>query len=646
MLLKNFQNSISNFNGADQQRILSAYDLAKERHAGQKRRSGGPYIHHPLRVATNLANDGYGKDMIIAGLLHDTIEDTKTTKAEISKIFGNLVAQIVDGVTVVSKIKIKDKARVFSDDELYLNQVDNYRKLLFASTTAPEILIVKLYDRLDNAATLDYITEFKRKFYARETIDIFASIAERMGMGVVKGQLEDYSFRYAYPEEYKNFKKVIRGAYKNPQKIIGQVKPEIESELNKSNIDIINIAARAKHHYSLYKKLKRKHDLSLIFDIIALRIIVKDLIQCYETLGILHTMYEPIPGKIKDYIANPKQNGYQSLHTTLKDKDGNIFEIQIRTPEMHHYAEYGAASHWNYKEINHSNRQAEKNAREWINELKKVNEVSDQEEFLGLLKNELFSDQIFVFTPKNDIVKLPAESTGLDFAYRIHSGLGDKCAGIKVNGRIVPLSTKLKTNDIIEIITSPKATPNRDWLNFVHTSGARQHIRNYLRRKEHDHLLAIGIKKFNELLAKYFQPLIKKDALAKLKLTNDLPYRKVEDALIGVAEGSLTKIKLLKSLYPEIDTSEKRKINQIDADDESVGTLKNIRHELAKCCKPTAADNIIGYVSRDHIIRIHKKSCNRLKTTDPNRIIDLTWYFCGGWDTLVTNLVWLAVPIS
>lgn len=625
MLHKKFLSLIERFSESEQQMILDAFEFAKAKHIGQKRRSGGPYIYHPLRVALNLAKDGYSSEMVIAGLLHDTIEDTKTTKDEIKKRFSPVIADIVDGVSAVSKIKIKDKAKIFSDDELFLRQADDYRKLLFATTKNPQTIIVKLYDRLDNAATLNYIAKNKRKFYARETIEIFAAIAVRLGMGIVKGRLEDLSFPYAYPDEYKEFKKTIRGAYKNPQKVINNVRPQIELALKKNGIEIVNLASRAKHHYSLYQKLKRKSSVKAVFDIIALRIIVKDYIKCYEALGALHSLYEPLPGKIKDYIANPKENGYQSLHTTLRDKADNIFEVQIRTPQMHKNAEYGNASHWNYKENSLSDKQNKRNAREWIGELEKIKDIHDKKEFIGQFKNELFSDQVFVFTPKGDIVKLPNGSTGLDFAYRIHSALGEKCSGIKINNRMVAMNTKLKTNNVVEIITSPKASPKRDWLEFVYTSAARQHIRNSLRKKDFRRLLARGLAKFNEVLTKFSQPTLKQEMLNKIPANKEIPYKTVEDALVAVGEGGLSKTKLFKIIHPEIETREKRKIKAKKGDEEDlIEALRGIKHEFAKCCKPTAKDEIIAYVSRDHIIKIHKKSCKHLDNIDTKRIVDLT----------------------
>lgn len=624
MLYKKFLNSINCFTALEQTKILEAYEFARSKHGKQKRRSGGPYIHHPLRVATNLAKDGYSTDMVIAGLLHDTIEDTDTTIEELAKTFNPHIAEIVDGVSTVSKIKIKDKAKIFSDDEFYLKQVDNYRKLLLATTKNPQTMVVKLYDRLDNVATLNHIPEFKRKFYARETIEIFASIAVRLGMGMVKGALEDLSFPYAYPEEYLSFKKIIRNAYKNPQRLIQKVKPEIEASLEENYIEIIDIAARAKHYYSLYQKIKRKGNIKTIFDIIALRIIVKDTTSCYEVLGILHTLYEPLHGKIKDYIAKPKTNGYQSLHTTLKDKNGDIFEVQIRTPQMHQNAEYGDASHWNYKENSPANKKNQRNTRKWIEELEKIKNIDSKEEFLGQFKNELFSDQIFVFTPKGDIVSLPNGSTGLDFAFRIHSKLGERCNGIKINGRIATIDAILKTNDTVEVITSPKAMPKRDWLDLVHTTSARQHIRNSLRKNDFGRLLDRGIKKFNEILAKFHQPILRRDTIGKIPVSQEIPYKSVEDAIVAVGEGGLSKTKLFKIIHPEIETREQRKPSRKPQDEaETIASLQGIRHEYAKCCKPTAKDNVIGYVSRDHIIKVHKKSCKRLANIDPRRLIEL-----------------------
>ena len=602
--------------------ITKAYKFARKKHSGQKRRSGSPYIQHPLKIAFSLLSDHYDATTVAAGLLHDTIEDTDTTEEELTREFGTEIASIVSGVTKVSLFKIKEKDRIFSDDEKFLSKVDNYRKILLAAITDPRVIIVKLYDRLDNIETLRWLLPEKQKFYARETIEIFAPLAERLGMGKLKGLLEDISFPYAYPEQYKSFLDEISGLYENPQRVVDRVRPEIKRLLQEDNIAVESISGRAKHHYSLYKKIKRKGNFKLVFDIIALRIVVKTIEDCYKVLGLIHSHYQPHPNRIHDYIARPKLNGYQSIHTTVQDKDGNLFEVQIRTEEMHQFAEFGRASHWDYKNDKRTKKDA-KEAAVWLRELEKIKEIEDRGELLGQLKNEFFSDQIFIFTPKGDIIDLPVESTGIDFAYRIHTKIGDHLSGVKINGRIVPISTPLKTGDAVEIITSIKAIPSRDWLKIAKTSQARQHIRNYFRNTQYDALLAKGMNIFNKLLGALKYPLIKKnDSLQKIENMR-LPYKTLDKALIALAENNLSRTKLVKALHPDFDSSEKRLIKFPGQDSTSLKALKGIRHSFAGCCQVAESKEVVGYLTKEHIIKIHRKDCKRLIGVDPRRIIDL-----------------------
>lgn len=470
---------LKNFSTTEVAEILKAFDFATEKHKGQKRKSGQEYIIHPVLVASYLAKFGYDKEAIISALLHDIIEDTKTSKEEIEKIFGSEVTNIVEGVTKISLIRIKNKSEIFSDDELFLFKVDNYRKILLASISDLRVIIIKLFDRLHNIETIEFLPKYKQKFYARETIEIFAPIAERLGMGELKGKLEDLAFPYAYPKEYQDFIKIAESAYKNPHETIASIVPKVKEVLNRSNIKYSTISSRAKHHYSLYKKLEDKKDIALVFDIVALRIIVDKEQDCYKALGAIHSIFQPLPGRIFDYIARPKQSGYQSLHTTTSDSSGNVFEIQIRTNEMNLHAEYGSAAHWNYKEEGNP-----KSMAEWQKELQKIDFTQNNRDLMKTIKEEFFAKQVFVYTPKGEVLDLPAGSTSLDFAYRIHSGVGDSCKGAKINGRLMALNTALKTGDVVEILTDKRAHPRRDWLEIAKTTSARTKIRNYLKETE------------------------------------------------------------------------------------------------------------------------------------------------------------------
>lgn len=610
---------------ADQKKLVEqALSFASEKHKDQKRRSGEPYINHPIRVAIFLAKSRYDAAVIAASLLHDTIEDTNTTFEELVEVFGEEVAALVDGVTKISNIKIKSKERMFSDEDMFVNQVENYRKLLVATAHDLRVIAIRLHDRLDNVMTIEYISKHKIKFYARETIEIFAPIADRLGMGEVKGALEDYAFKYAYPVEYNQFIDETKEVYKNPNKIVKRVIPKIKAHLQENNIKFMNISGRAKHLYSLYLKLKKTNDISQIFDIVALRVIVESVEDCYKTLGTIHSLFSPLTGRIYDYIARPKDSGYQSLHTTVKDSDGNIFEIQIRTSDMHEYAEYGPAAHWRYKdlEVGGGNKTIKSN-NEWVSELGKIGNNYDGKFFIKAIKEELFSERIFVFSPRGDIIDLPQGSTSLDFAYKIHTELGNRCSGTKINNRLMPLGTALETKDVVEIITNSKSTPKRSWLQIAKTSYAKTKIKNYLRNTNKELFYKEGIKLFEHFLQENGQTepsLVNAD---KLVSRSRLPYQDYKSALIAIGEGSISKTSLLKALYPNLKHDYKQvasKNTQII----EIPALKDIRHALAGCCKPKISDRRVGYLTREHIIKIHKFDCKRISAADPRRIFDLT----------------------
>lgn len=616
--------NLNKFSQKDIEEISAAYLFARKKHSGQKRRSGSPYILHPLRIAANLAKNKHDKTIIIAGLLHDTLEDTNSTFEELCDNFGSEVAQLVEGVTKISKIKIKDKIKFFSRsvNDLFLEQVDNYRKILLAASKDLRVILIKLYDRLDNISTIEFIQKDKQCFYARETIEIFAPIADRLGMGEIKGKLEDLAFPYAYPKEYSEFIKIAKPAYKNPQKVIQNVIPAVKRLLKENHVDFYSVSGRTKHFFSLYQKLKNKNDISLVFDIAALRIIVDTVENCYKTLGIIHSLYKPIPGRIYDYIARSKPSGYQSIHTTVQDNSKNVFEIQIRTQEMHNDAEFGSAAHWNYKD--QQNKKGSKNQKEWLNELQKIDQIKNKKAFISRIKEEMFSKQIFTFTPKGDIIDLPAQSTPIDFAYRIHTDLGNHFAGIKINGRIMPANTKLQTGDILEIITSKKANPSKDWLNIAITANAKSKIRNSLRILQYDDFLVKGEKIIlNEIKKNGLDPNINHSEIERRLSQSRLPYKSITDALVSLGEGCLSKSKLLKIYYPNFSREQKKTEKAVIDSPKIIKSLKGIRHIFASCCKPTPDSPNLGYLSKEHVIKIHRKNCKRIKTLDPKRLLEL-----------------------
>ena len=488
----NIENIFKNFKGKlySERRILikSAFDFALAAHKGQKRKSGEDYIQHSIRTAVNLAKIGMGSKTIAAGLLHDVPEDTSVTLAEIEKKFGHEISFIVGGITKLGKIKLRG-----TKEEVYL---ENLRRMFLAMAQDVRVVIIKLADRLDNMETLDALPPEKQTRIARETMDILAPIANRLGIGEVKAQLEDLAFKYLDKKEYAHVLKISREQREQRKKQIAETVKELKRYLQEEKIKVINIYGRGKHLFSLFQKLK-KHDMDInkVYDLVGVRIIVPEITHCYETLGIVHKKYHPLVGRIKDYISLPKPNGYQSIHTTIFGPDGKLMEIQIRTQQMDDEAEFGIAAHWVYAEkktglkdfIFGRKRQAKvkeeviwmQQLREWQKELGK-----DDKEFIESLKIDFFKNHIFAFTPKGDIIDLPEEATPIDFAYKVHSEIGDRAMAAKVNGKIVPLDYKIKNGEVLEIITSKEhKNPSRDWLQFVKTSAAKSHIKKFMKRE-------------------------------------------------------------------------------------------------------------------------------------------------------------------
>lgn len=479
-MLNDLLKKIDQLSGGDPQAIdliRRAYEFAQKAHEGQKRSSGEPYFNHCMATAQTLIDMKLDPKTIAAGLLHDVAEDTKYTILDIKKVFGDEIMFLVEGVTKLGKIK-------YHGDQ---QRAENLRKMFLAMAEDTRVILVKLADRLHNMQTLKYVKPEKQKRIAMETMEIYAPLAHRLGMGEIKGQLEDLSFQYLYPEEYKWVIDHVSEKYQERERYIEKIKPVIQEELTKENIKPINIDARAKRYYSLYKKLG-KYDMNLdkIHDLVAVRIAVNTIEECYGALGVIHKLWRPLPGKIKDYIALPKPNGYQSLHTTVFCIDGKITEFQIRTLQMHDEAELGIAAHWLYTEKGKPKIGTKLDNKKfaWVSQLRDwQKEISGSQEFLESLKIDFFKDRIFVLTPKGDAIDLPEGATPVDFAYHIHSEVGDRCSGAKTNGKMVPLSHTLQNGDVVEIITQKKHTPTRSWLEFVKTSIAKNRIRHLLKKE-------------------------------------------------------------------------------------------------------------------------------------------------------------------
>ncbi|MBO3369494.1 bifunctional (p)ppGpp synthetase/guanosine-3',5'-bis(diphosphate) 3'-pyrophosphohydrolase [Clostridium perfringens] len=631
----------ANGNNVDIDLVKKAYDLAFEAHKEQKRESGEPYIIHPISVAMILADMGMDTNTIVAGLLHDVIEDTDYTYEDISNIFNVEVANLVDGVTKLGKIKYKSKEE---------QQADNVRKMLLAMAKDIRVIIIKLADRLHNMRTLKYMKPEKQKKKAQETLDIFAPLAHRLGISKIKWELEDLCLRYIHPEEYYDLVNMIAEKRVEREKFISRIIEELKENLDKANIDS-DIEGRPKHFYSIYRKMVNKHkSIEQIFDLTAIRILVNTVKDCYAVLGIVHTIYKPIPGRFKDYIAMPKPNMYQSLHTTVIGSEGKTFEIQIRTFEMHRTAEYGIAAHWKYKSGvtgTDSKDMTFENKLTWLRDiLEWQKEAVDATEFMEGFKLDLFSDEIFVFTPKGVVINLPAGATPIDFAYKIHTDIGNKCVGAKVNGKIVTLDYKLKTGEIVEILTSSSSRgPNIDWLNIANSNQARSKIKQWLRKARREENLERGKEMLEKECKK--QSLVFSD-LCKGPLYDKLLKRyhlnNVEEIYVAVGEGELlsstvisklkenvvkqvTEEELNKNIEEQIAKTE-RQTKKKQSYGVTVKGLKNIMVRFARCCNPVPGDDIAGYITKGRGVSVHRKDCSNFKAIvekQREKVVDVSW---------------------
>ncbi|GAB6065322.1 RelA/SpoT family protein [Aquifex pyrophilus] len=588
--------------------IVRAYEFAKERHGEQKRKTGEPYIVHPLNVALILAELGMDTETVIAGFLHDLIEDTQTSYEEIRELFGENVAQLVEGVTKIGKIKYKS------------DQAENYRKLILATAKDPRVIILKLADRLDNMKTLWVFREEKRKRIAKETLEIFAPLAHRLGVWKIKNELEDLSFKYLYPEEYEKVKNFVQQSRKELEEYLKKyVIPKVKEALERQGIKG-EIQYRTKHYYSIWEKTKRKGiKLEDVHDILGVRIIVNTIPECYTVLGVIHSLFKPVPGRFKDYISLPKPNLYQSLHTTVVADKGKLVEFQIRTYEMHERAEKGIASHWAYKEgkgINDSQVYA------WLRELvESIQGSSNPSDLLENLKNNLFFEEVFVFTPKGDLIVLPKGSTPVDFAYKIHTEVGNHCAGAKVNGKIVPLNYELQNGDVVEIITNPNKTPSYEWLAFVKTPKARNRIKQFLKQQEKERYISEGKRLFEKLRQRLG---VSHEELLK-KIREKVRFEREEELFLALGKRKISLTNLLKLIAPK-----EKSVHEEERDESVVylEELNNIKYEVAKCCKPVPGDEVYGVITRVKGLVLHEAGCPNLKNVlkvNPEKVRKVEW---------------------
>ena len=617
--------------------VEKAYSFAEEAHRGQLRNSGEEYIQHPLEVAKILAELELDEATIAAALLHDVVEDTKYTLEDIEKEFGPHVALLVDGVTKLGRIEYKSK------EEL---QVENLRKMFLAMAKDIRVILIKLADRLHNMRTLKYHSEKKQKEIAQETLEIFAPLANRLGIFRIKWELEDLSFRYLKPQEYYDLSEGIALKRAEREVQINEVIEQLRNRLAEVGIKA-DISGRPKHFYSIYRKMITQHkELSEIYDLTAVRVIVDSVNDCYGALGIVHTMWKPLPGRFKDYIAMPKPNMYQSLHTTLVGAHGEPFEIQIRTWEMHRTAEYGIAAHWKYKEGNKPTGANFEQKLSWLRQLLEWQHDSrDAGEFMESLKIDLFADTVFVFTPKGDVVELPAGSCPVDFAYRVHTDVGHRCIGAKINNRIVPLDTKLANGDIVEILTSKQSNgPSRDWLSFVKTSQAKNRIRSWFKREKREENITRG----KEILEREIRKLgldpaqiLKSEHLAKI--CKSYNFATAEDLYAAMGDGAVTVNKVLVRLKEDLTKDERERL-QLEALQQGEGKstsgygkasqgvrvkgVDNILVRFSRCCNPLPGDDIVGYVTRGRGVSIHRRECENIKAhslEEQARMVEVIW---------------------
>ncbi len=623
----------------DDSMIVKAYDIAFRLHDGQFRKSGEPYIIHPVAVAMILANFGMDNETIVAGLLHDSVEDTEYTREQLVEDFDEKIALLVDGVTKLGNIKFE------SNEEL---QAENFRKMFLAMSKDIRVLIVKLADRLHNMRTLEYMPTNKRESKALETLEIYAPLAGRLGIFSIKFELEDLALKYLHPLEYKKLSNVVNIKKSEYEKNIEKLIEEINTQLDETGIQH-DIKGRSKHIYSIYRKMVlQKKSIDEIFDLMAVRVLVSSVKDCYAVLGLVHNRWTPIPGRFKDYIAMPKPNMYQSLHTTVIGDNGEPFEIQIRTYEMHRVAEYGIAAHWKYKEGKVSGNQEDSEQKlAWLRQaLEWQKEADDSVAFLETLKMDLFDNQVFVFTPGGDVMELPAGSTPLDFAFKVHTEVGVRCVGAKVNGRMVTIDHELNNGDIVEIVTSGNSSgPSMDWLNICKTSGAKQKIRNWLRKANNDDDVDKGKNNINAYIKKkgYDPALVTKNAYI-LKAVKDLNCTSVNELYLQISRGGNTVKQLGQKLieYYEIDhQKEIEKEDSIDIKKKPVNRgaegseggivvkgTDNLLIRRATCCNPVPGDMIIGYISKGKGITVHRCDCSNMQNLseeDKARLIEVTW---------------------
>jgi guanosine-3',5'-bis(diphosphate) 3'-pyrophosphohydrolase len=617
---------------ADEELLRRAYLFSARQHRGQTRQSGEPYLVHPLEVANILVDLNLDPICVTTGLLHDIVEDTDTSAEEIEEYFGPEIAHLVDGLTKISKL---DHA---STEE---RQALNMRKMLLAMVDDVRVVLVKLADRLHNMRTLEYLPGEKRRRIAQETLDVYAPIAHRLGMARVRGELEDLAFKHLEPEEYQKLKELVESRRSRLESFLEEVKQRILDMMGASGIEIVHIEGRIKRLFSIYQKLRRQQiTIDQVYDLVAMRIITESVKDCYAALGVIHTAWKPIPGRFKDWIAIPRENFYQSLHTSVVGEGGQSFEVQIRTREMQSIAEEGIAAHWKYKEGRRGTHTDEDEAFVWLKRLVEwQQEVKDSREFLDSLKLDLYPKEVYCFTPKGKVIELPRGATPVDFAFMIHTQVGLTCNGAKVNSRIVPLKYQLRNGDVVEIMTSPNAHPSRDWMNFAKTSRARAKIRHYLAESERATAIDLGKKLFEKEADRFRLNTKKMLSNGDLdRIAADYGVARADDLLAAIGYGKVLPRNVIAKLLPpdrqsEIEQEKRPTLKQVVKralglqDRIVVKGIDDVMVYRARCCNPIRGEDIIGYITRGKGVAVHSNRCPNMPglLVNPERLIDVEW---------------------
>jgi guanosine-3',5'-bis(diphosphate) 3'-pyrophosphohydrolase len=620
----------------DEELLVRAYRFSEEAHRGQTRNSGEPYVIHCIEVAKILADLQLDSTTVASGLIHDVVEDTAIELADVEREFGKEIAAIVDGLTKIAKLPNSGS----NQDR----QVESYRKLLLSIAKDARVIIVKLADRLHNMRTLEYLPEEKRRRIAQETRDLYAPLAHRFGMAKMRWELEDLAFKHLETEEYKALAKQVAQKRGEREELIAALKEPLIRELTKAGIKNVEVTGRPKHLWSIFKKMKqRDKPYEEIYDLLAIRVLVNSVPDCYHALGVIHDGWTPVQERIKDYIAQPKSNGYQSLHTTVFGPGRQLYEVQIRTREMHRTADFGIAAHWLYKEDAKSADELDKHLT-WFRQILELQlDAKTPDEFLEFLKLDLYQDEIFVFSPKGDVIQLPKGATPIDFAFAVHSEVGFRCAGARINGRIAPLSRPLRNSEQVEIITAAVARPSRDWLAHVRTGRARHKIRQWLRHEEHASSAKLGQDILERELKR--RRLTRPDDASLTVVARGLNLQDSQHLYASIGQGDVNVLHVLKQLFPDLDEKEPTKPTLVERLVDRVRGTKGVRIQgvdglmvrYAQCCQPVPGDPVTGYVTRGRGVSIHRADCPNLLflTHEPERRLEIDWQEADGERFLV-----------